>query len=317
MPRNVADPQAVLLHGEETFLAEEDARRRLATWSGELVSDFGYEALDPGSLNAARLRDSLLQAPFLDPFRVVVVRALPPRKADSLAPALKEVPETTRLLITVSGRLGAGSPLVKAIGALPAGAVKEFPRLKGRGLGDWASDRGRELGLPGNVVALTVRASQADVGVIDSELRKLASYKENGGALDPPTVNALLAGGHEDEIFRLSDNLLPRPTAEAYRTARSLIRQGWAPTTMAYRLARHLALVLEVKSLRDRGESLNQIQAALSEHPFVVQKAFETAASVSEERLEVGLRAILTYEWEVKSGQVDAELGLDGVLAAL
>jgi hypothetical protein len=33
--------------------------------------------------------------------------------------------------------------------------------------------------------------------------------------------------------------------------------------------------------------------------------------------LEAALRAIRDYEWEVKSGQIDAELGLDVLLARL
>ena len=82
-------------------------------------------------------------------------------------------------------------------------------------------------------------------------------------------------------------------------------------------MSRQLAMVLAVRARRDRGESLAEIQAAMSEHPFRVQKAFEAAGSVDSARLEEGLKALLAYEWEVKSGQVDAELGLDGVLARL
>jgi hypothetical protein len=48
-----------------------------------------------------------------------------------------------------------------------------------------------------------------------------------------------------------------------------------------------------------------------------VQKAYEAAGSVEPARLEAGLKALLAYEWEVKSGQLDSELGLDGVLARL
>src|SRR5207249_4591167 len=88
-------------------------------------------------------------------------------------------------------------------------------------------------------------------------------------------------------------------------------------TTIAYRLARHLALVLEVRTRQDRGESLSQAQAAMRDHPFVVQKAFDAARSVTPEHLEAGLRALLDYEWEVKSGQIDAEAGLLAVLAKL
>ena len=127
----------------------------------------------------------------------------------------------------------------------------------------------------------------------------------------------LLAGGREDEIFRLTDNLLPRPTPHALDIARNLTRGGMQPTSVAYRMARHIALVLEVKARQDRGESLQQVQDGMSEHRFVIQKAFDTAQEANSERLEQALRQIRDYEWEVKSGQVDADLGLDVLLTRL
>jgi len=89
------------------------------------------------------------------------------------------------------------------------------------------------------------------------------------------------------------------------------------PTTIAYRLARHLSLVLDVKARQERGDTLSEVQAQMREHPFVVQKAYDAAAAVSADRLEAGLRALLDYEWEVKSGQIDATPGLEAALAKL
>ena len=135
--------------------------------------------------------------------------------------------------------------------------------------------------------------------------------------LTPEAVNELLAGAREDEVFKLTDNILPHPTAEAWTVARNLTRSGYQPTSVAYRIARHLALVLEVRAKQDRGESLQSIQNDMSEHSFVVQKAYDAARSVQIDSLEAGLRAIRDYEWEVKSGQVDAELGLEVLLSRL
>ena len=316
-PRAVSDARVLLLHGEESFLVEEEAKRVLDAWRAELVSDFGFEALDPGALNAAKLRDAVRQLPFLDPYRVIAVRSVPARRAEGLAAGLKEIPDTTRILLTVNGRLGAGSSLGKAVAAAEGGVSREFPRLKGRALSDWATERARSLGLPPSIAPMVLRASPADLGVIDSEMRKLVAYHASGFPLDRDALTALLAGGHEEEVFRLTDNLLPRPSAEAFRVARSLVRSGESPTTLAYRVSRQLAMVLAVRARRDRGESLAEVQGAMSEHPFRVQKAFEAAGSVTADQLEAGLRALLDYEWEVKSGQLDAELGLDGVLARL
>ena len=63
-----------MLHGDERFLVDETSRATLEAWKADLVSDFGYETLEGTGLNAARLQDSILQMPFLDPYRAVFAR---------------------------------------------------------------------------------------------------------------------------------------------------------------------------------------------------------------------------------------------------
>jgi DNA polymerase-3 subunit delta len=307
----------LLFHGEERFLIDEAARATLDTWKPELVSDFGFDTLEGTGLTPARLQDSILQAPFLDPFRAVYVRMLPAQRAESAASALGEIPSTTRLLITVTGRLSASNKLVKAVTAAN-GAATEMQHLKGRALSDWTARRAVENhGLTPAIAAQVVRVTTPDLSIIDSELSKLAAYKASGSKLTTEAIIELLAGAREDEIFKLTDNLLPRPSPQAMQIARGLTRNGMQPTTVAYRMARHIALVLQVRARQDRGESLQEVQDGMTEHRFVIQKAYETAKDSNPDRLESALKTIRDYEFEVKSGQIDAELGLDVLLTKL
>jgi DNA polymerase III delta subunit len=305
----------LLLHGEESFLVDDECRRTLADWRRDLVSEFGFEAMDPAGLTAGRLRDAVMQIPFLDPHRVVAVRGVAPRRADGLAPAIPDVPDSTRLLITVNGRLGATSKLLKAVAAA-GGRSQELQPLKPAALRTWIGSRTRELGLPSAAGAALVRLSRADLGIVDSELRKLAAYQASGHPLDQEALDQLVVVGRQEDVFRLMDHLLPRPTAEAWRVLAGLLERE-QPTTVAYRLARHLSLVLDVKARQERGASLPQVQSEMREHPFVLQRAYDAAQTVTAARLEAGLRVLLTYEWEVKSGQIEAAPGLEAVLAKL
>jgi DNA polymerase-3 subunit delta len=219
-------------------------------------------------------------------------------------------------LITIAGRLSAASKLAKAVTAA-GGGIEEMQPLKGRALSEWAARRATDHGLTPAIAAQIVRVTPPDLSIVDSELKKVAAYKASGATLTSDAIAELLAGGREDEIFKLTDNLLPHPTADALKIARGLTRGGLQPTSVAYRMARHLALVLQVRARQDRGESLSDVQEKMSEHRFVLQKAYDAAKDADPKRLEAGLRAIRDYEWEVKSGQIDAELGLDVLLTRL
>src|SRR5256714_9252316 len=92
--RGAAD--ALLLHGEERFLVDERARATLDLWGKDLVSDFGLDTMEGAGLAPARLQDAVLQAPFLDPYRVVHVRMVPANRAEGLAGAVLGIPRSTR-----------------------------------------------------------------------------------------------------------------------------------------------------------------------------------------------------------------------------
>jgi hypothetical protein len=62
----------LLLHGDERFLVDERAKATIEDWSRELISDFGQDTLEGQGLTPSRLQDAILQAPFLDPYRVYV-----------------------------------------------------------------------------------------------------------------------------------------------------------------------------------------------------------------------------------------------------
>src|ERR1700674_499947 len=127
--------EVLLLHGEERFLVDERARATLNEWRKELVSDFGQDTLEGQSLTPSRLQDAILQAPFLDPYRIVYARMAPATRAEALAPALAEIPPTTHLMLTVAGRLSGASKLAKAAIAA-GGTVEERQTLKGRARGE-------------------------------------------------------------------------------------------------------------------------------------------------------------------------------------
>src|SRR5256886_14857774 len=95
---------ALLLHGEERFLVDERARVTLDQWSKDLVSDFGLDTMEGAGLAPARLQDAILQAPFLDPYRVVHVRMVPANRAEGLAGAGAGSPRATRPRRTGAGR---------------------------------------------------------------------------------------------------------------------------------------------------------------------------------------------------------------------
>src|SRR2546430_16416527 len=102
---------------------------------------------------------------------------VPASRREGLAGAVQEIPSTTRLLMTVAGRIGPTNKLAKSITAA-GGQVVEMQHLKGRALGDWAARRAVDKhGLTPAIAAQVVRGAPPDLSISDSELTQGAAYK--------------------------------------------------------------------------------------------------------------------------------------------
>src|SRR5260370_26641708 len=144
------------------------------------------------------MQDSILQAPFLDPYRAVHARMLLATRAEAFASALSEIPPTTRLLITVAGRLGPGNKLVKAITAA-GGTAQEMQHLKGRALSDWTARRATEThGLTPVIAAQVVRVTPPHPSIIDARPTKPPAYRASGPKLTRQGIPEFLAGARPE-----------------------------------------------------------------------------------------------------------------------
>ena len=310
-----------LIHGDDAFLVEQAAQSLIQGWRSALVSEFGYERLDWLRLDSEALAQALGQEPFLDPYRVVHVTNLAPQRSrgpvKALVALLPRLDSSVRLLLTASGQLERGHPLLGLFA--DTGTVSLFPRLKPSQLRDWAWRRAQELGMRLNPqsMAVLLASTPGDLRMIDGELLKLSVLASSGAELTAAVVADLLAGGREEDVFGLEDEFLPRPTAGAWRLLDELLSSSSSATGLAYRMARRCSWLLEIRGLLSRGYGLEQIQAELGGHPFRVSKAVAQARTVPDARLEFTLGRLLDYEWQVKSGQVDAEWGLRRLMAVL
>src|SRR5437867_2421983 len=89
---------------------------------------------------------------------------------------------------------------------------------------------------------------------------------------------------------------------------------GREPTWLLYTLVSHWRRLLQARAIRDRGGTLADLQARLSEHPFVLEKAFRQAADYSAAELDRGFHELLKLEEQIKLGELDARLAVEGFI---
>jgi DNA polymerase-3 subunit delta len=316
-----------LIHGGESYLVDRATRDLVQPLRIALTLEFNYEDIQADTLNADAFAEKAGTLPFIDPLRVLVLRdwGLLTGKRDKGAGAeraaayLEGIPDTTQLVVVAHALVAPGNALYKTIAAMEKdkrARIQRFEPPRRSDRAGWVRKLAEERGLtitPG-AVRLLLERSQPDLRLLDQEIAKLAIYASPSTRIDDEAVRALVSDTREEEIFALTDSLGNGRPGEVAGVLQSLLDAGREPTWLLYTLVSHWRRLLQARAVRDRGGSLAELQAKLSDHPFVVEKAYRQAIDYTAADLDRGFHDLLRIEEQIKLGELDARLAVEGFI---
>jgi DNA polymerase-3 subunit delta len=316
-----------LIHGTESYLVDRATHDLLAPLRAGLTLEFNLEDLQADTLNADAAAEKAGTLPFIDALRILVLRdwgLLTGKRdkgtgAERAAAYLSGIPDTTQLVLVAHALVAPGNPIYKAVVAMERDKRARIMRYEPPRRSDragWVRKLAEERGLtitPG-AVRLLLDRSQPDLRLLDQEIAKLGLYVSPSTRLDEEAVRALVSDSREEEIFALTDALGSAHPGEVAGVLQSLLDGGREPTWLLYTLVSHWRRLLQARAVRDRGGTLGDLQAKLSEHPFVLEKAFRQSVDYSAAELDRGFHDLLRIEEQIKLGEVDARLAVEGFI---
>jgi DNA polymerase III subunit delta len=316
----MAEPaELILVHGEERFLVDREARAWLAAARAASASELSVEVLDaPSRLDG--LRRSLIEVPFLDARRHVLVRDPPqlserPRRgadsAEALAGALETRAPSTSVCLVAHTKVSAANPVLKAVQRL-RGRISEHPPPRGRELRAWVERRvaERRLRLPRGAVDHLLLVVGADLGRMENELDKLAAHS-GGGAVPTLDQVRILAGGLEQlAAWDIVDRLLTPPHVRGAAAVDALIDDGVSPLYLLSVVAGQLRDVLAAAEVLAGGGGAAAVAGRLGLPPWRAERLVRWAGRVSPDLLVDWLRQLQRLDAGVKAGELDDASGL-------
>ena len=237
--------------------------------------------------------------------------------AERAAGYLSLTPDSTHLVLIARGAIAPGNALFKAILSLERekrAQIQRFEPPRRPDRAGWVRRLAEERGLsisPAAVRLLLDRA-QPDLRLLDQEIAKLALYALPATRIDEDAVRALVSDSREEEIFALTDALSTGRPGEVAGVLQSLLDAGREPTWLLYTLVSHWRRLMQARAVRDRGGNVADLQARMSDHPFVVEKAYRHAADYTAAELDRGFHDLLRIEEQIKLGELDARLAVEG-----
>src|SRR2546423_1248572 len=292
-----------LIHGSESYLVDRAARELIEPLRATLTLEFNYEDLQADTLTADAFAEKAGTLPFIDTSRLVVLRdwGLLAGKRDKGAAAeraaayLEGIPETTQLVLVSRVPIAPANPIYKAITFFQRdkrARVQRFESPRRSDRAGWVRKLAEERGLtitPG-AVRLLLDRSQPDLRLLDQEIAKLGLFIVPATRIDEQSVQALVSDTREEEIYALTDALATGRPGEVAGVLQALLESGREPTWMLYTLVSHWRRLLQARAIRDRGGAVAGLQARVSEHPFVLEKAFRQASDYPAPGVKPGLQ---------------------------
>ncbi|MDO4670919.1 MAG: DNA polymerase III subunit delta [Aerococcus sp.] len=143
------------------------------------------------------------------------------------------------------------------------------------------------------------------------EVNKLILFVSEAQNITSAAVKLVVAPSLDDNIFHLSDYVMQQAVKPAIQLYRTLIAEKQQPIAILALLSANFRLYTQVALLRQVGYGQGEIAKAINAHPFRVKMAMKQINRYSTTRLIQGYQQLIELEDQMKTGQIDQNLGLE------
>lgn len=327
-----------LFHGEDEF-SRTEAIRSLKQRMGDdpAMADLNTTVLDGRKITLAELQHVCDAIPFMAEQRLVIVEGLLStlsargrrqdgdksaeqrnEELDELLAYLPRLPSTTRLVFVEDRSIPRTHPVHKLALELDCGYVKEFVLPQENALHSWISERTKKHG--GQITPQAARELAAFVGndlrLLDNEIAKLVAYTGSERPIGVDDVRLMVSYAQEANVFHMVDALGRRDGRTAMHLLHQLLNEQ-PPLALLGMIVRQFRILVQVKELDERGTNASEIASELKLQKFVVDKGLRQAQNFSMDQLRTVYEKLVETDVAIKTGQLDAALALDLLVAGI
>jgi DNA polymerase-3 subunit delta len=231
-----------LFHGEDEYSKMVKVKDLVNEVITKDFESFDFDYFDGRGLDAATVINAASSPPFGSPLRVVLVRnfnKMSPKNQEMIIRFLDSIPEYATLVLT-SGKLDGKDRKKKVYKTLLSrkGYAYEFaaPTAKQAAdlLNQWAKELGVELG--DGAVEYLIETVGLDIGILNQELQKLATYVGDDRVISEADVANLTGAGTLGTVFDLPVRIVEGDMEKAYKLLNKLLLTKASEGTILFRI---------------------------------------------------------------------------------
>lgn len=158
-------------------------------------------------------------------------------------------------------------------------------------------------------VRLIIDKVKYDLANIINECDKLMNYKINDKNITKEDVENVIRDNIEDNIFSLTNSIMEKNVGKSIKIYKDLLLMGEEPIKLIVMIANQFRLILQVKLMIKNGYKQNDMASVIGEHPYRVKLAM--SSNYSEDELIKNIKKLSDLDYDIKSGNIDKNFGLE------
>ncbi len=305
-----------LYYGLESFLIKKEIKSILLKEHIEAINQNTYD-LENSTLDDI-IEDASTMSLFGDKKAIIVENSyiftgttnqkLPTQNIDLLNQYFQNINNNTLLFFIVNkDSIDKRKKIVSELKKV--GIIKEFTTLSNQ------SDYIKTLFEPYQLSSSDLTYFQERVGndlaTIEQEIQKLKSYKADDYKITKQDIMDVTCKNVDTDIFNLIDHIITGNKAKALESYTMMIQLGEEPIKIVIMLANQFRIMYQSKQMFKKGYSEKDISTRLNIHPYRIKLALQKSHNFDEELLLDYLKKLSNLDYEMKSGKIDKNIGLE------
>jgi DNA polymerase-3 subunit delta len=193
---------------------------------------------------------------------------------------------------------------------------QEFNYLTGQELKNWVAKRFGQAKIEPQAFALLLDYVGSDLWRMSNEIEKLISYKK-GEIINKEDIRLQVRSSIETDIFKTIDAIAQRKKDKALRFLQEHLEKGDSPLYLISMINYQFRNLLSVKDFIEKQKPYNIILKESGLHPFVVKKSYSLCRQFSLEEIKKIYQNIFKIDFEIKTGRIKPEAGLELLIAEI
>jgi len=304
------------IFGDEPFLIEQCIERFKYAVLNESTVDFNYSLYYAADVEVVTLKETIETLPVFSERRLVILKNAQELKEGEWQEleSLINKPVDSTVFVLFADKIDKRKKSFKNL--IDHGQSIEFKKPYDNEIPRWINYYASyyELKLTQAAIHRMHRLVGNNLAEIYAQLSNLKNYLNGQSLVDVAEVNAVVSNSREENIFDFTKAVGQKDRVLALEQIVNLLDQGQSEIGIVSLLARHMRILLTVRSGMDQGIGGSKLAGLANVSPYFIDEYCDQAKKWSVKRLEESLVLLNETDRALKSSPLSAHIWLENMV---